>query len=346
MQIRHNLVVGEKPFFRRGGCVAKTAYHLEKDENIGFLDEAVAGSDQHWQVWRLSVAVCAALWPHAREAGAILAAQDDPAALSDIQINSALRSNPALVADKHRGRRSQPGDADLANSFVELARDKGVAAQRRSVEARQRCRHRRELAVPFRQTLCHRSRHRQRRRCREPVGHGRRRSLRVRRHQGRGARGQASGDWARRPIIWCSVWRPPGLAVTAATYVSVGGAAPVRAGLDAGQGRPQGRAARRGARRMGRPLGARCRRCAACCRRRWPPGSVLRPGQTISAIKAAFRAEKAGALVRLGKDVGRVGEKAGTRGALDTLRIARGPEGCRARGAACGSARAARPARS
>ena len=33
----------------------------------------------------LSVAVCAALWPHAREAGAILAAQDDPAALSDIQ---------------------------------------------------------------------------------------------------------------------------------------------------------------------------------------------------------------------------------------------------------------------
>src|SRR6185503_19595034 len=41
---------------------------------------------------------------------------------------------------------------------------------------------------------------------------------------------------------------------------------------------------------------------------------------------AAFRAEKAGALVRLAKDVGRVGEKAGTRGALDTLRIAQGPK--------------------
>ena len=27
---------------------------------------------------------CALLWPHARDAGAILAAQDDPAALSDI----------------------------------------------------------------------------------------------------------------------------------------------------------------------------------------------------------------------------------------------------------------------
>ena len=33
------------------------------------------------------------------------------------------------------------------------------------------------------------------------------------------------------------------------------------------------------------------------------------------AIKAAFRAEKAGALVRLGKDVTRVAEKTGTRGA-------------------------------
>jgi hypothetical protein len=55
-------------------------------------------------------------------------------------------------------------------------------------------------------------------------------------------------------------------------------------------------------------------------------GSVMRPGETISAIKAAFRAEKAGGLVRLAKDVGRVGEKAGTKGALDTLRIAEGPK--------------------
>src|SRR6185436_18700337 len=95
MQIRHNLVVGEKPFFRRGGCVLKTAYHLEKDENIGLfgmrrlrLGSALAGA-----------LGCMALWPHAREASAILAAQDDPAALSDIHINSALRSNQALVAE-------------------------------------------------------------------------------------------------------------------------------------------------------------------------------------------------------------------------------------------------------
>ena len=54
--------------------------------------------------------------------------------------------------------------------------------------------------------------------------------------------------------------------------------------------------------------------------------SVLRPGQSVSAISAAFRAEKAGALVRLAKDVGRITEKAGTRGALDALKISEGPK--------------------
>jgi len=53
---------------------------------------------------------------------------------------------------------------------------------------------------------------------------------------------------------------------------------------------------------------------------------VLRPGETISAMKAAFRAEKAGALVRLAKDVGRVGEKAGIKAAQDTLKIAESPK--------------------
>jgi hypothetical protein len=55
-------------------------------------------------------------------------------------------------------------------------------------------------------------------------------------------------------------------------------------------------------------------------------GSVLHPGQTMTAIRAAFRAEKAGALVRLAKDVGRVGEKAGIRAAQDTLKVAENPK--------------------
>jgi hypothetical protein len=55
-------------------------------------------------------------------------------------------------------------------------------------------------------------------------------------------------------------------------------------------------------------------------------GSVMRPGETVSAIRAAFHAEKAGGLVRLAKDVGRLSERAGIRAAQDTLKIAEDPK--------------------
>ena len=116
-----------------------------------------------------------------------------------------------------------------------------------------------------------------------------------------------------------------GLAVTAATYVSVGGAAPVRAGLTlVKDARKVGRLGEGLAQWAGRS--AREVIDTPALHTAVASGSVLRPGQTVSAIKAAFRAEKAGALVRLGKDVTRVTEKAGTRGALDTLRVAEGPK--------------------
>ncbi len=116
-----------------------------------------------------------------------------------------------------------------------------------------------------------------------------------------------------------------GLAVTAVTYVSAGGAAPVRAGLTlVKDARKVGR--------LGEGLAAWAGRSARdvvdtpMLQNAVASGSVLRPGETVSAIKAAFRVEKAGALVRLGKDVTRVAEKTGTRGAMDTLRIAEGPK--------------------
>jgi hypothetical protein len=116
-----------------------------------------------------------------------------------------------------------------------------------------------------------------------------------------------------------------GLAVTAVTYVSFGEAAPVRAGLTLVKDA-------RKAGRLGEGLTEWAGRSARevvdtpVLQRAMASGSVLRPGETASAIRAAFRAEKAGGLVRLAKDVGRVTEKAGTRGALDTLKIAEGPK--------------------
>ncbi len=70
-----------------------------------------------------------------------------------------------------------------------------------------------------------------------------------------------------------------GLAVTAATYVSVGGAGPLRAGLDAGQGHPQGRTAERGIGSRG--LAARRARSSTrrALRQAVSSGSVLRPGR-------------------------------------------------------------------
>ncbi|HAP10759.1 MAG TPA: hypothetical protein DCR50_07870, partial [Afipia sp.] len=72
-----------------------------------------------------SAAAFAALWPHAREASALLLAQDDPAQLSDIQVNSALRTNAAAIG-QGAAQALADNDADLAKSFTDLAQDKGI----------------------------------------------------------------------------------------------------------------------------------------------------------------------------------------------------------------------------
>src|SRR5260370_13049132 len=66
------------------------------------------------------------LWPDARDAGAILAAQEDPAVLSDLQLNSALRNDQAVIAGNIEAALAA-NDADLANSFVELAGERNIA---------------------------------------------------------------------------------------------------------------------------------------------------------------------------------------------------------------------------
>src|SRR5260370_15178161 len=71
-------------------------------------------------------AACALLWPHAREAAVILSAQDDPAELADLQLDSALRNNQAVVQQNIEAALAA-GDADLADSFVDLAREKNIA---------------------------------------------------------------------------------------------------------------------------------------------------------------------------------------------------------------------------
>ena len=236
----------------------------------------------------LSVAVCAALWPHARDAGAILAAQDDPAALSDIRISSALRSNQALVAE-HIEAALAEGDSDLANSFVELARDKGIAL---SDELSKRV----SAAVTDAGSASHFAR-------RFATGLVTGNADDVASLSGtvagdlfvfgdirdvvREGKHLATGEEADRLVLGLAT---VGLAVTAATYVSVGGLGPVRAGLSmVKDARKVGRLGEGLSRWAGRS--AREVVDAPMLQQAVAKSSVLRPGETVGAIKAAFRAE-------------------------------------------------------
>jgi hypothetical protein len=270
-----------------------------------------------------SAVACVALWPHARDAGAILAAQDDPAVLSDLQLNSALRNNRAVITENIEAALAA-NDADLANSFVKLAGEKNISL---ADELSQRV----GDAVAEQNSSSHFAK-------RFASGLVTGNADDVASISGtvagdlfvfgdvrdvvREGKHLVMGEDTDRLVLGLAA---AGLAVTAATYVSVGGVAPVRAGLtlvkDARKVGRLGEGLTLWAGRSARDLVD-----APMLQDAVESGSVLRPGQTLTAIKAAFRPGEAGALVRFAKDVGRVGEKAGTRGALDTLALAEGPK--------------------
>jgi hypothetical protein len=270
-----------------------------------------------------SAAMFAALWPHAREAGAILSAQDDPAALSELQIKSALRNNQATIAQNIEAALAAD-DADLAHSFIELARDKNIPL---ADELSQRV----ADAVAEENSSSHFAK-------RFATGLVTGNADDVASLSGtvagdlfvfgdirdvvREGKHLVMGEDTDHLLLGLAT---AGLAVTAATYVTIGGAGPVRAGLTlVKDARKVGRLGEGLAEWAGRS--ARQVVDTPVLENAVSSASVTRPGQSVSAIRAAFHAEKAGGLVRLAKDVGRVTEKAGARGALDTLRIAEGPE--------------------
>jgi hypothetical protein len=271
----------------------------------------------------VSGAALAGIWPHARQAGAILAAQDDPAELSDLQVSSALRNSQTIVVDQIEAALAAH-DTGLAASFVDLAKSKNISLAADLVQ-------RVNEAVAEENTTSHFARRFATGLVTGNADDAGSLSGTVAgdlfvfgdiRDVVRESKHLVMGEDTDRLVLGLAT---AGLAVTAATYVSVGGVAPLRAGLTLVKD----------ARKVGR-LGEGLTEWAGRSAREVVDTSVLqeavssaavtRPTQTVSAITAAFRAEKAGGLVRLAKDVGRVSEKAGARGALDTLKIAEGPE--------------------
>lgn len=274
-----------------------------------------------------AAAVCATafavLLPRATDAGAMLIAQDDPVQLADLQLESALRNDPALIGRNVEAALAAQ-DPDLANSFVDLAAAKGMPIpdklSQRVTKAVGEENSSQGIATRFFSglvtgnavdgaslsgtltgDLC--------------VFGDVRDIVREGRHL-------AMGEDADRLLLGLAA---AGVVVTGATFVTVGGAAPARVGLtlvkDARKAGRLGEGLSRWAGRSAREMvDMRQLQNAVAA------GSLARPRQTAVAIRAAIRAEKAGGLVRLAKDVGRIGEKTGTRSALDMLRIAQGPK--------------------
>jgi hypothetical protein len=271
----------------------------------------------------VSCAVGAALWPHAREAGTLLSAQDDPPALADAQLNSALRNNQKIVAENIEQALAK-GDADLASSFVELARAKDIPVTddlaRKVADAVTEENSTSHFAKRFATGLVTGNA--------DDVASlsgtvtGDLFVIGDVRDVVRESKHLAMGEETDRLVLGLAT---AGIAVTAATYFSAGGTVPVRAGLSlVKDARKVGRLSEGLAAWAGRS--AREVVDTPALEQAVATSSVWRPGESLNAISAAFRAEKAGGLVRLAKDVGRITEKTGTRGALDTLKIAEGPK--------------------
>ncbi|MBB1092173.1 hypothetical protein HUU61_12805, partial [Rhodopseudomonas palustris] len=269
-----------------------------------------------------AVALVLAL-PHARRSAALLAAQDDPAQLSELQIGSALQQDPGLI-ERHISDALDAKDADLASSLVELAATRNIklpedliAKVREAIAAEQSAVN---IATRFATGLVTGQADDVASLSGTVAG-----DLLVFgdiRDVVREGKNLATGADIDRVVLGLAA---AGIAATAATYVTIGGAAPVRAGLTlVKDARKVGRLSEGLAKWTGRS--AREVVDAPALQRAVAGSSISRPAETLTAVKAAFRAEKAGGLMRLAKDVGRVGEKAGARGAFDTLKIAEGPK--------------------
>jgi hypothetical protein len=115
-----------------------------------------------------------------------------------------------------------------------------------------------------------------------------------------------------------------GLAVTAGTYASLGAGTPARAGLSLVKAaRKTGRLSSRLAHVVGQTLHEVVD--LAALRRASTSASLMQPAVAVRTAREAVKFEKIGRLADLGRDLGRVQRAAGTRAAMEGMRIAESP---------------------
>ena len=257
--------------------------------------------------------------PRAFEAQFLLAAQDDPAALAD---HAVARSFDAAVAPREIGAALAANDRDLAMSFLALARERNLPIDPALAEKVERANA--GVAIAARS-----------------LGSFARGLVAGEAEDVSGLAGTAVGDLfmlgdvrdALREGTRLASGRDGdelvlglacvGLAVTAGTYATVGAAAPARVGLTVVK-------AARKTGRLGGAMAAWINRSLrevvdwTALKRAINSASIAEPAAAMRGAREAVRIEKAQELVRLVGDVGRVQAHAGTRAALDGLKLAEG----------------------
>ena len=257
--------------------------------------------------------------PRAFEAQFLLAAQDDPAALSD---HAVAHSFDAAVAAREIDAALAADDPDLAMSFLALARERNLPVEPALADRVERANARMATAArsfgSFARGLV--------------VGEAEDIS---------GLAGTAVGDLfvlgdvrdALREGTRLATGRDGdelvlglacvGLAVTAGTHAKVGAAAPARVGLTVVKAaRKTGRLGGAMAAWINRSLREVIDRTEL--KRVINSASIAEPAAAMRGVRGAVKVEKAQELVRLVGDVGRVQARAGTRAALDGLKLAEG----------------------
>jgi hypothetical protein len=272
----------------------------------------------------LAVATFAALavWlvPHGVDAGARIATESEPAAVADRMLDDKFNAD---VAVRGIDEALADNDADLAKSFVELADARHVAIddeRRKKVaaavaDAASASTAMKSFAYGFVSG--------------EPTDATSFAGTALGdlfvfgdirdavREGGRLAMGQQADEL----VLGLAC---VGLAITAGTYATVGAGAPVRVGLTLAK------AARKTGRLSGRLAGSVGRMLRgvvdwAALKKAISGMSVAEPALAVRAARDAVKVERAGKLVDLARDVGKVEAKAGTQAALDGLKLAETP---------------------
>ncbi len=272
----------------------------------------------------MAAALCAAaayaVLPRAHESYRLLEAQDEPPVLADIAVDKALSASVAQAEIENALTNEDP---ELAASFLELARDRGVAVDPQLAQ-------RVEAANAVSAQMV---------RAAASFGHG---LVTGAPDDLAGLAGTATGDLfvfgdirdAVREGRRLARGEPAdelilglacaGILVTAATYATLGAAAPERVGLSfVKAARRTGRLAAPVAEWMTRSIRevVDTKTFGVALSK----ASITAPAETLRLARDAVKLERAEGVVTMMRDVGRVRTKAGTRAALEGLKLSENP---------------------